>query len=59
MVDELIDSGLQIRFILADAKERHFLMGLCTVTATFACESCMTKCVRMTVGGRLYIAFPR
>lgn len=33
VVKEILDSGLQIRHILADSKERKRLMGLSSITA--------------------------
>ena len=46
VVQDIKASGLRIRFILADAKERKRLLGMGPVTCTFPCECCEAKCVR-------------
>ena len=58
VVKDIKKAHLQIRHILADAKERKRLMGLAGVTAKFPCEVCLVQCKRMKVGGRWFIAFP-
>lgn len=58
VVKELLRTGLKIRHILADAKERKRLMGLSSVTAKFACECCYAICNRVKVGNKCKISFP-
>ncbi len=57
IVREVRDSGLNLRFICADSKERKLLLGLASTGHTFGCEICLVRSRRVSVNGKRHISF--